>query len=550
MHHSIQGQTHAGLRLVGGRIAEVRTGVLRSRTITIAGSRIVSLEEDGSSLPTQQILDVTGRIIVPGYIEPHTHFILANPIEFARAVLPTGTTTAIVDALPLMMLAYPDQLPQTLERLATLPLSLRWLIRLHPESFSAEERFTLERLRPLWRLPSVAAVGEVTRWPDVYDGDPDLIEKIRTAQADHRRVEGHAPGVSFPRLQKLAQAGFTSCHEAMSANEVRDRLQAGLYVMLRHSPIRPDLPQLAEAVTAELEFSPRLMLTADGPTPPFIAKNGYLDHILAVALRSGIPPVSALRMVTLNPAAYYGLEDRGDIAVGKRADLNILTDLTNPHPEFVIAGGQLVAREGRLLVDFPPFSWNQIFEAFMLPLLRAGSFAGPPPVACRLVNDVITEPLSGPVPADTVQVALVDRGGKWITRMCLAGFVSRLGGLATTITSAFDLLVVGQNPADMALAAQRVAASGAGLVVVEEGRVICDLPLDLGGAYSSAPWEEVVQRNRTFNVLMHAREFRFTDPIFSLLFLTFDSLPWIRLTSRGVWDVRQRRVIDPALSLA
>lgn len=543
----------ADLCLVGGRIVDVRSGALRPATVAIRGSRItdVGVRDEVSRL-ARQVLDVTDRIIVPGYIEPHTHVVLATPVEFARAVLPGGTTTAVVDALPFMMVARQDRLPQVFEDLAALPLTLRWLIRLHPQSFSDTDRFSLAALRPLWRLPSAAAVGEVTRWVDVHQGDPELLEKIRAARADGQRVEGHAAGASYEHLTALAVAGFTSCHEAATADEARDRMRAGLYVMLRHSPIRPDLPELAAAVTPELWTSPRLMLTADGPTPAFIEDQGYMEYIIDVAIRSGIPPMTALRMATLNPAAYYGMDDRGEVAPGKRADLNILRDLTDPHPEIVIAGGQMAGKDGRLMLSIPEFPWEEVFEPAHLPRLDPGLFSStsPRPVTCRLLNDVITELITvDRPPPDSLQAVLIDRRGRWSARLLLSGFVNHLGGLATTTTSAFDLLVLGQRPSDMAQAAARLADFGGGLIVVEEGAELFTFPLDIGGVFSSAPWPKVVEQNRAFNALMRARGFRFTDPIFSLTFLTFDSLPWVRLTSRGVWDVRHRRVLTPASPL-
>ncbi len=540
------------LCLVGGRIADVRAGVLRPAAVGITGSQISTIGTDEEvSRHARQVLDVSGRILVPGYIDPHTHFILANPVEFAHAVLPHGTTSAVVDALPFMMVARWDRLPSAFDRLSSLPLTFRWLIRLHPQSFSDNDRFSLEGLRQLWRLPSAAAVGEVTRWMDVHDGDPDLLAKMRAARADGRRVEGHAAGASYSRLTVLAAAGFTSCHEAVTAEEARDRLRAGLYVMLRHSPIRPDLPHLAAAVTPDLWASPRLMLTADGPTPVFIDDQGYMDHIIAVAIGSGIPPMTALRMATLNPAAYYGMEDRGEVAPGKRGDLNVVRDLSDPRPELVIAGGQVIGRDGRVGLPLPGFPWQEVFEPAQLPRLDPAIFSPsvPPAVTCQLINDVITEQVAATVPPESLQVVLIDRHGRWVTRFQLAGFVDRLGGLATTITSAFDLLVLGQRPEDMAHAARRVAALGGGLCVVEDRTEVFTLPLELGGVFSSAPWATVVERNRTFNSLMHSRGFRFTDPILSLSFLTFDSLPWIRLTSRGVWDVRHRKVLAPASPL-
>ena len=559
----------ADLALVGGHVADVRTGVLRRAAVVISGDRIAAVDHDTVAAGARQVLDITARVVVPGYIDPHTHIVLANPVEFAGALLPTGTTTAVADALPLQILVRPDRLPALLERLAGLPMSLRWQIRLHPPAFSWEERFGLADLRALWRLPSVAAVGEVTNWRDVHDGAPDLMAKIAAAQADGMRVEGHAPGASFERLTVLAAAGFTSCHEAVTPQEALDRLRAGLYVMLRHSPIRPDLPQLAQAVTPELHDSPRLMLTADGPSPIFIDEQGYMDHVVRTAIQSGIPPLVALRMATLNVATYYGMADRGEAAAGRRADLNVLRDIADPRPEIVIAGGWVVIRDGEPAVAPPAAAWDQtvwgptgwdqagwaqVFAPVHLPRLAPEVFAprdGIP--VCRLVNDVITEPTDAPagpsVSAGTLLAALVDREGRWITRCGLAGYADRLGGLASTVNTAFDLLVVGNSPADMAAAVARVADLGGGLAIVEDGRELLALPLDLGGAFSSRPWAEVVAANRRFNALLRDRGYRFGDPLFSLMFLAFDSLPWIRLTSRGVWDVRRRRVLAPSVPL-
>ena len=541
----------ADLCLVGGQVADVRAGVLRRAAVAITGDRISAIGPDDALVAgARQIIDVSGRIIVPGYIEPHTHVVLASPVEFARAVLPLGTTTAMVDALPLQILARRERLPQTLEQLAALPVQLRWLLRLHPQSFSDEERFSLEILRRLWRLPAVAAVGEVTRWTDVLDGDPDLVAKIRAAREDGKPVEGHAPGASYPKLAALAAAGITSCHEAITPDEVLDRLRAGLWVMLRHNSIRPDLPALAAAGTDPV-LLPRLMLTADGPMPLFIAAHGYMDYVISIAIDGGIPPLAALRMATLNPATYFGLDDLGEVAVGKRADLNVLRSLLDPRPQLVIAGGQIAAHDGHLVLSLPDLAWGEIFERFVLPRLDPEAFIPPaaPPIMLRLLNDVITEIADGdPGSDDTVHAVLIDRVGRWLSRCRLSGFVHHLGGVATTLNSAFHLLVLGQHPADMARAADRLAELGGGLVVVEGGREVLSLAFD-AGPFSTRPWAEIVEVNRRFNDLMRERGFRFADPLFTLLFLPFDSLPWARLTSRGVWDVRNRRVLEPSIRL-
>ncbi len=541
------------LCLAGGHIADVRTGTVKRAAVGIAGGKIAAIGSDGEmAQAARHVIDIGGQVIVPGYIEPHGHILLANPVEFAGALLRCGTTTAVTDALPLMLLARPDRLADLLESLSTLPMKFRWLIRLHPQSFAdTGERFALPTLRTLWQQPWAAAVGEVTRWFDVLAGDLDLVAKIRAAREDGKPVEGHAAGASYERLAALAAAGFTSCHEAVTAQEVRDRLRAGLVAMLRHSSIRPDLPELLKAASHEDIVSGRLMLTADGPTPAFIGERGYLDHLLEVAIGAGLPAMDALRTVTLNPAAYYGMNDVGEIAVGKRADVNVLPSLDHPTPTIVISGGKIVARDGALVASLPSPVWRDFFEPIGVPTLPPGILAAPPEPApgIRMVNDVITEPVpAADVPARALQAALIDRRGRWITRARLLGFAGRLGGLATTITSGFDVAVLGQSPADMAAAYARMAGMGGGLVVVEGGREVFSLPLELVG-FSLQPWAKVVDANRRFNTLMQERGYRFADPIFSLLFLTFDSLPWIRLTGRGVWDVRGRRVLAPPQSL-
>lgn len=548
------------LVLAGGSVADLRAGVLRRADVTIIGDRIDAVIVDPSApapssraqrfdplRSAHRVLDVAGRILVPGYIEPHTHIVLANPVEFARAVLRHGTTTVMADALPLQILARPDALPRLFDDLGTLPVSLRWLIRLHPAAFSDEDRFTLERLQPLWRHPAAAAVGEVTRWLDLLDGQTDLLAKVRSARADGKRVEGHAAGASSAKLVALAQAGITSCHEATTAEEALDRLRAGLSVMLRHSSIRPDLPALASAA-ADSGAMPRIMLTANGPTPAFIAEHGYLDYVIDVAIRSGIPPLTAVRMATLNVAAYYGLPDVGEVAPGARADLNVLRELTDPYPETVVARGRIVAGNDELVPS--SWIWEDAFEPYELPQLPPRVFEPRPGLpACRLQNDVITTLEAGPSPADgDLSAVLIDRRGRWVTHGLLRGYVRRLGGLATTLNTAFDLLVVGEDPVDMAAAAARVAQMRGGIAIIEGGTERLSLPFDRG-PFSSRPWDEVVDANRRFNAFMRERGFAFNDPLFTLLFLTFDSLPWVRLTSRGIWDVRTRTVLAPAQPL-
>ncbi|MGH2349056.1 MAG: hypothetical protein ACRDFT_06260, partial [bacterium] len=181
---------HSDTCLVGGTVADIRTRVQYRAAVAVRGDRIVAIGPDADlAAGASRTIDVGGGVIVPGYIEPHTHAILANPAEMAYAIGAHGTTTAVVDGLPLMMTVPPERLPGVMALLSGLPITLRWLVRLHPQSFAEEDVFSLPALRALWRQPFTAAVGEVTRWPDVLAGDADLLAKIAAAREDGLRVE-------------------------------------------------------------------------------------------------------------------------------------------------------------------------------------------------------------------------------------------------------------------------------------------------------------------------------------------------------------------------
>src|SRR3989442_983809 len=324
----------ADLVIRGGTLLNVYTGELYPAHVAVKGERIayVGGREDMVGARTT-VLDAMGRILVPGYIDPHVHPAhVTTPSALARFVLPRGTTSVFADTLQFMELGGLRAFLRVADALAGAPLKFYWMVRPHAQSRTADEarRFPLRDLVKALAHPRAVAVGEVTRWPDAWSGRLDLLRRLALAPARLPRVEGHTAGAAGEKIAAIAAAGFTSDHEPITAREVLERARHGIAVMLRESSLRPDLNGLLDALKEAPALVSRLMLTCDGSMPAFLRAHGFVDHLLRVVLERGVAPVDAYRMATLNPATYFGLDgDLGGIAPGRYADVCLLDGLAD-----------------------------------------------------------------------------------------------------------------------------------------------------------------------------------------------------------------------------
>ena len=544
----------------GGLLLNVYTGECYPASVAIKGERIAYVgARDDMVGPRTEVIDATGRTLVPGYIEPHAHpWNLGTPAVLARHVLPLGTTTLFADNLLIYWLAGVTGFERTVAALARGPVKFYWMVRPHGQSRTLDEgaRFPVRALARMLDNPWAAAVGEVTRWTDLVAGRLELFERLALGHARGKRIEGHTAGASAERVAVLAAAGLTSDHEPITAQEALDRARQGIALMLRQSSLRPDLRGLL-APFVKVGALGRIMLTTDGSTPAFVAEHGFVDGLVRIAMEEGVPPIEAYRMVTLNPATYYGKDaDLGGIAPGRFADILLLEDLTEPRPRAVIARGRLLARDGRLLARVPEPPWREIFTPrvtrFDRPWrLTPEDFALPPgPLpAMRLVSTVITALEERPFAPGDLHAALVDRRGAWITVTALAGFATEVDGLAATLSTDYQIVAVGRSREALARAVNRVVALKGGIVLVDGERVAFELRLPVGGLMSTRPLPELAAKERELKALLAARGYVFHDPIFTLYFMVADFLPAVRLSSRGVWDVKRGRVLAPSRAL-
>ena len=561
------GQEKADLFVRGGTLVNVYSGELIPANVAVLGDRIAYVGPSEEAVgPDTEVVEAQNLYVAPGCIEPHSHnYLYYNPESLAEAILPGGTTTVVSDDLVFSMLGGSKTSRAVMDECTRLPVRFLWYARPEPASpVDAESKnfFDHERLVEVLDHPLVVGVGEAPAWARFLGTeDAPLGTAINEANRRGLIADGHMAGARGEKLAALVAAGLRSCHEAITADEALERLRLGLWTPLRHSSLRPDLPELLRVVTEEEIDTGRILFTADGPAPDAIADHGYLDGLLRLAVEAGVPPIKAIQMATLNPATYLQLDDHlGGVAPGRLADLVLLEDLATFRPRLVVAGGKVAAREGDLVEPTPGISW----ESLGLRLeFRQGPWIEDPALydvrpnedlpVIEFVSDVITSsgdsPPEGELPEGYLRAAHLTRDGGWITRALVSNFAGDLDGFATTATSSAHVLVFGRDPEAMALAASRVRALGGGMALASGGQVVWEATLPLAGQMAPGPFAQALSVARELKERLQGAGYPFSDPLYSLLFLTADFLPGPRLTWSGVLDTRTGKLIREAKPL-
>ncbi|MCL5960804.1 MAG: amidohydrolase family protein [Chloroflexi bacterium] len=566
-----RGAEPADLYIRGGTVANVYSGEYLPSNVAVSKGRIayVGLSEASIGADTQ-VIDASGKYVCPGYVEVHAHpWANYNPVELCRAMLPVGTTTAFFDTLVFLLLLGNEEMERILDDLRGLPVKVFWNPRIAPQSVMVDEdvKFALDRIRRLLERPDAAGTFEVTRWPEIVAGDRRYLELIDAARKLGKRVDAHTAGASYEKLNPLVAAGVESCHEAIDLQQALDRLRLGMWVFLRDSSLREDLGELIRIVTENKVCTSRLVLTTDGPTPTYFVDKGSVEYLADLAVKKGVDPMTALQMITLNPATYFHLDQYiGGIAPGRIADIVINPRPDRFKPETVITNGQLAARDGIALVEFPNVNWEQY--GFDGPKLPPGVRIRPEHVMVRAEDAVPTFPIMDLVSAAITRrrdvelpvsdgfvdlsendgllfISLLDRHGKWTTNGVIKGFARKLEGFATSYNTACHVLVMGTNGEAMAMAANRLYEIGGGIVLVEKGRVLFEQRLEIGGEMSSEHFQVTVDRTRELLGLFREGGHAYEDLPYTILFLSCDFLPEIRVTLAGVFDVKNRQTLRP-----
>jgi adenine deaminase len=552
-----RGVVPADLVLKGGRVFDLITGDLVETDVAICGDTIVGVF---GSYTGKREIDVSGRVLVPGFIDTHLHVesSLVTPHEFDRCVTPRGITTAICDPHEIANVCGIPGIRYFLESAAQLVMDLRVNLSscvpsTHMETTGA--RLSAADLVPLMDHPGVIGLAEFMNYPGVLFKDPGCMERLEAFQGRH--IDGHAPLLRGNDLNGYISAGIRTEHEATTYDEGLEKLRKGMRVLIREGSVSKDLHALAGLLTER--HAPYLCLCTDDRNPLDIGEHGHIDHMIRTALALGAPPLAVYRAASLSAAEAFGLKDRGLIAPGKRADIAVIDSLEGCHATMVLARG--------VVADDTAFAARGATEpvarhSVKAPAVRAQDFRTggnrtQTPVIGILPGKIITEHLTfdiapedgdkrPDIARDLVKIAVIERHGVNGNRATgfVKGFGLQRGAIGSTVChDHHNIAVVGADYADMALAATRLTEIEGGFVVVENGRVLAELALPVAGLMSLLTFEEVREKLVALRAAARTLGVVLEEPFLQLAFLCLPVIPHLKITDMGMVDVDKFEVM-------
>jgi adenine deaminase len=543
-----RGDEPADLVVRGGRVLSVFTREWLKTGVAVADGYIAGLGDYEGA----REIDASGSFVVPGFIDAHMHLETPKllPDEFARLVLPLGTTAVVADPHELANVLGTDGVHWLLDFCADLPLDVYFMASscVPASRFESPRRALNEGdLQGLLRRRRVLGLAEMMNFPGVIAGAESELTKLGLTGATH--VDGHAPGVVGKQLNAYAAAGIRSDHEALTVEEGRERLRAGMWLLIREASMARNLHALLPLVE---EFgTTRIAFCTDDKDPDDIAEHGHINGMVRDAVAAGIPPENALVLASLNAALWHGLGHLGALAPGYQADVLLLPDLESFQPQLVLKAGRTVDEIARS--EVPEWVKHTVRIEHVGP--ERFRIAWPEQRAARVIglvpDQIVTESLveepsvqDGEAVADAhrdlAKIAVIERhlGTGRIGLGFVRGFGLERGALGSTVAhDAHNIVVVGMNDADMARAVGRLAELGGGIVAVENGEVLAELPLPVGGLLSDLPLAEVVERSSACTEAAKLLGCTGSTPFLTMAFLALSVIPSLKITDQGLVDV-------------
>ena len=550
------GREPADLVLKNATYLNVFSNELCRGDIAVAEGLIVGMGEYRGAVE----VDVSGKVVCPGLIDAHIHLesSLVSPAEFAKAVLPHGTTTIITDPHEIANVLGTDGIEYMLEATEGLPIDVHFMLPSCVPATPLDEagaHLDYRAIDSFYDHPRVLGLAEMMNYVGVVAGDSEAIEKIVASQSHHKKIDGHAPGLSGSDLNAYIAAGVYSDHECATFENALEKLQKGQFIMIREGTAAKNFDALAPLLVPQ--YYSRCMFACDDKHPSDLLEDGHIDYIVRKAIAAGVDPIIAVKTASHHAARYFLLNNKGAIAPGYLADFVIVDDLRSFNVLDVYKRGRLCCSGGEVV----PFEKPQVDEAlarnarhtFHVSKLTADDFrdARPRGVLGMLPGEIITTDEGYADHIDTAQdilkIAVIERhkNTHHIGVGYIKGYGLKRGAVATSIShDSHNIIVVGANEADMAFAANRVVENCGGITVVEDGRVTGDVVLEIAGLMSDRPLTEINAELEAAKAAALALGVNpGVDPFMTLSFMALPVIPQLRLTTRGVIDVNTQQYV-------
>jgi adenine deaminase len=575
------GENTADLVVANGRLVNVLTEEIYPADVAVAGSKVLAVGDvERYRGPETEMVDAAGAYLVPGLVDGHIHIECSklSVTMFARAVVPFGTTSAVSGLDQILVVAGLEGLREFLAEAKAGPLKVFWGAPFKtpytlPES-TVGHTFGPREHEAAQRWPECVGVWETVQ-EFVLAQDPDVLAALALATENRLPVLGCAPMARGERIVALAAAGVRADHESYSAEEMLEKLRNGMHVMIRESSVAHFLAENVRVVTESGASTRRIAFCTDDVTASDVLRDGHLDRLIRMAIEAGVEPMDAIQMATLNCAEIYRIDDRvGAIAPGRFADILLVDDLERFRVEAVIANGRPVARDERMTASFePPSRGPSLLRTFRLDEVVPSDLAVRVDPAARAVRvlamrmdeevpfvrkrrDVVLAAQDGVVSPDREQdvlyVTVVERYGKTGHRPVafVSGFGLRAGAMASSAAPDDNNVVcVGVNPDDMALAVNEIVRAGGGQIVVCDGEVVAFLALPVGGIVADLDPARMAAEETRLDDAARSLGCRLPSPFMYLMFLAITAIPDYAITDLGLVDCVALDVVSPILGV-
>lgn len=546
-----RGEGEVDLLLTGGLLVNVFSGRVHPADIAVSDGLVVGL---GEGYRASEVVRLEGRYVTPGLIDAHVHIesSMLTVGEFARAVVPRGTTAVVTDCHEIANVLGLDGVRYMIRSASGVPLDVYVMLPSCVPATGFETSGAALEAADLLELegePGVIGLGELMNFPGTIGGDPGVLAKLEAFAG--RPVDGHAPGVTGRELNAYIAAGPDSDHECTTALEAEEKLRKGMHLFLREGSSAKNLLDLLPAVNAS--SSSRCCLCTDDRNAADLLDAGHMDHIIREAVGAGVSPITAIQMATINTARRFGLERMGAVAPGYRADLAVFDDMDSLRVAMTIKGGAVVASDGVLRAELPgppEIASSMHVRGFGRESLRVegkGRVRVIGVVPDQLVTESLVEELpseGGAVGADVerdiLKAAVVERhaGTGNVGVAFVRGFGLKEGAIASTVAhDSHNIVVVGCSDGEMAAAVEHLIETGGGQVAVGRDGVRASLALPVAGLMSALDASAVASGVQALQAAAAGLGCTLADPFMTMSFLALPVIPSLKLTDRGLVDV-------------